>query len=378
MFFMIFVNDLWTLNGVPKWLEHAQWNEDYLGFSDIIFPLFLFIIGLSIPFAFASRKAKQESDIKIAFHILIRSLSLIIMGLFMVNGESLNDETMILSEGVWDILMATAMALVWIDWKRSNASKAWGTIFQVVGAIILILLAIVYQGGDDGNEWMKISWWGILGLLGWAYLAGSLVYLFSKGKLSVLIISVLVFNFLNIADHANWIPDLNFLGSIFGPVISGSGPALVSAGMLASGILLRNQEDEKQRKLAITLLSLTIISLSYAFIFKPLWGISKIMATPSWVGISCAIGFAATYFLYVLADRKGISNWAKIIRPAGTATLTCYLLPYFIYPIRDFCHLVLPEFLRTGCIGIAKSLLFSLFVVLLAGWFESKKLKLKL
>jgi len=51
MYFMIFVNDLWTLRDIPEWLGHAARGEDRLGFADIIFPLFLFIVGLSIPFA---------------------------------------------------------------------------------------------------------------------------------------------------------------------------------------------------------------------------------------------------------------------------------------------------------------------------------------
>ena len=49
MLLMIWVNDFWTLYNVPKWLQHAKATEDYLGFSDIILPLFLFIVGLSIP-----------------------------------------------------------------------------------------------------------------------------------------------------------------------------------------------------------------------------------------------------------------------------------------------------------------------------------------
>ena len=45
MFLMLWVNDFPTLSKVPKWLNHASYKEDYLGFSDIIFPLFLFIVG---------------------------------------------------------------------------------------------------------------------------------------------------------------------------------------------------------------------------------------------------------------------------------------------------------------------------------------------
>ncbi len=46
---MVFVYDFWTLYEVPAWLEHAPGNADAMGFSDIIFPAFLFIVGLSIP-----------------------------------------------------------------------------------------------------------------------------------------------------------------------------------------------------------------------------------------------------------------------------------------------------------------------------------------
>ena len=36
MFLMLWVNDFWTLNSIPKWLKHAVSGEDYLGFSDLI------------------------------------------------------------------------------------------------------------------------------------------------------------------------------------------------------------------------------------------------------------------------------------------------------------------------------------------------------
>ena len=62
MFLMLWVNDFWTLHSIPKWLKHAASGEDSLGFSDLIFPWFLFAIGLSIPFAFQSRLSKGETN----------------------------------------------------------------------------------------------------------------------------------------------------------------------------------------------------------------------------------------------------------------------------------------------------------------------------
>ena len=50
MLLMIWVNDFWSLKDIPKWLQHANYGEDYLGFSDVIFPLFLFLVGLELLF----------------------------------------------------------------------------------------------------------------------------------------------------------------------------------------------------------------------------------------------------------------------------------------------------------------------------------------
>ena len=61
MILMIWVNDFWTLNSIPKYLKHAASGDDYLGFSDVIFPWFLFAMGMSIPFAFEDRMKTGES-----------------------------------------------------------------------------------------------------------------------------------------------------------------------------------------------------------------------------------------------------------------------------------------------------------------------------
>ncbi len=85
MFLMIWVNDFWTLQGIPKWLKHAASGEDYLGFSDLIFPWFLFVVGMSIPFAFENRVSRGEAPFTTWKHILIRTIALLVMGLFHMN-----------------------------------------------------------------------------------------------------------------------------------------------------------------------------------------------------------------------------------------------------------------------------------------------------
>ena len=48
MFLMLFVNEIPGLKQIPHWMLHAEMNEDMLGFSDVIFPCILFVMGMSV------------------------------------------------------------------------------------------------------------------------------------------------------------------------------------------------------------------------------------------------------------------------------------------------------------------------------------------
>ena len=87
MLLMIWVNDFWTLQSVPKWLKHASSGEDYLGFSDLIFPWFLFVLGMSIPFSFQKRIQNGVGSWLMCKHIFTRTVALVTMGLFHMNME---------------------------------------------------------------------------------------------------------------------------------------------------------------------------------------------------------------------------------------------------------------------------------------------------
>jgi predicted acyltransferase len=61
-------------------LEHAEWH----GWTptDLIFPFFLFIVGIAIPFSFAKR-ALRESKGEMLAHVWARALSLVLLGLLL-------------------------------------------------------------------------------------------------------------------------------------------------------------------------------------------------------------------------------------------------------------------------------------------------------
>lgn len=375
MVLMIWVNDFWTLGQVPKWLEHASRDEDYLGFSDIIFPLFLFIVGLSIPFAIDSRLGKNESRAPIAKHIATRSISLLIIGFFMVNYETAHDGSMLIGKYLWCLLMALAVVLIWTDWKKSPVPQRWHTLLQLMGVLIFVFLAIIYRGGELGQKGMSPQWWGILGLIGWAYLLNALVYLYSKGNLIPIVLLWLALNLFSVLDQTEMRPDLNGFMQYFSTIFSGTIPAFTAAGMMASVIYKKLWGSDK---IYIVLLILGVLNLIYGFAVRPIWGISKLQGTPSWLAICTGIGFLFFVLLYYIADVKKWTGWAKIIAPAGTATLSCYMVPYFVYPIRDITGIRLPDIWNTAAIGLLISFVFAILVVVFTGWLQRKGYSLKL
>ena len=108
MLLMIYVNDLWTLQDIPQWLEHTAADEDGMGLADVVFPMFLFIVGLSIPFAQKARIKKGDTKAKVLAHILLRTLALVVMGFFMVNSENFRSDMPQGARTAWEVLMILA------------------------------------------------------------------------------------------------------------------------------------------------------------------------------------------------------------------------------------------------------------------------------
>lgn len=71
-------------------------------------------------------------------------------------------------------------------------------------------------------------------------------------------------------------------------------------------------------------------------------------------------------------------SWFRAIKPAGTDTLLCYLIPYFAYAIVVLLDLHLPALLLTGGVGLLKSGLFALGCVWVTGGLNRLGVRLKL
>jgi heparan-alpha-glucosaminide N-acetyltransferase len=370
MLLMIFVNDLWSLTGVPPWLEHARADQDFLGFSDIIFPCFLFVVGMSIPYALRNRIAKGENHFQILRHILLRSLALIVMGFFTVNISDLNVAASGLIRGWFQILMVIGFFLIWNVYPKPKSRKKFLFMgMQLAGVFLLILLLCLFKGGKDGLGQMTPQWWGILGLIGWTYLISAPIYLFARKYPVLLLFFWFLFTLLNIADHAGWLKTAIPGGGAF--------QGFAFAGIIAGLLTDRAQTPEQRNKLPIWYLAIALLLLFTGFISRNFFIISKIQATPTWVFMCNGIAFGFLALIYFIVDLKGKSNWFELIKPAGTSTLTCYLIPYVYYSLAIYAF-TLPEFLKTGVIGLLKSLIYALIIIAITALLGKLRIKLKI
>jgi len=372
MFFMIFVNDLSGVRNVPEWIDHVKANDDGMHFADSIFPLFLFIAGLSIPLAIGKRLSKGDSFTSIAMYIFLRSFALIVMGFFHVNMEEYNSVAAILPIGVWEFLLTLAFFLIWLNYPDSLAKMKKYTLMGI-GVIILIVLSLLYKGGTNAApEGLSPSWWGILGIIGWAYLVCAGWFLVFKGNFAAMIIGLVLAIVINLGLHGNWFQLRLWI------VKDGSSAALMMCGIVISLAYYKliSRGSYKRVWPIFTVLGTAMIALGF-YVRPYTHGISKIHSTPAWVLICSGIGIILYEFFIWLIDVKGKVKWFKIIKPAGTSTLTCYLIPYFIVAIFAIVDFNYPRFLNHGTGGIIRCLAVSFIVIIITGFLEKKRLRLK-
>jgi heparan-alpha-glucosaminide N-acetyltransferase len=183
MFVMIFVNDLAGAPKqiVPDWMSHfsdRHGEGSGMTFVDLVFPAFLFIVGMSIPFALGPRLARGEPLWKTIVHIVLRTLALLSIGILMVH-ETPDSQALGWSGELWCTLMYLAVILAFCSvspprpksggtsstsphskptktndnaWKRASLS------LRALGLAGMVWLAFAFRGGN-GERIITLSPW---------------------------------------------------------------------------------------------------------------------------------------------------------------------------------------------------------------------------
>ena len=344
MFTMIFVNDL-AGNGqvVPDWMSHYSDRHPTgsgMTFVDLVFPGFLFIVGMSIPFALGGRLARGEAIWRIVLHVLVRTLSLLALGIMMVN-ESPDTHVMGWSAIWWTALMYFSAILAFCGItppSRSelaeNTKRQWQWIsrtLRVAGLVTLIWLACVFRG-KHGERIITFSpfsihhdWYGILGLIGWAYAVGALVYLLFRTHRTALLACLALLMCLYPADKTGLFDGLALSNLVGIGETLGSQGAITVAGVLLASILLTTDTATVAARVRFTLLFIAGCAAA-AIVTKGLYGINKNEATPAWCFWSCAVTAALWLIFYLVTDVRRMPGLSRPFVVAGQNVLLAYLI----------------------------------------------------
>jgi len=382
---MIFVNDVAGVANAPGWLKHAKAQDDAMTLPDIVFPCFLFIVGVSIPLAVDRARTAGASTIHLFLKILGRTGILLTMGLLMVNLEEHDPWP----RGSWGVFAYMAMFLAFAvvpkpagSWRIAVKFGRW------LGALALVGLALAYTNergqhlllgplfDPTDTRWLRHSWWGILGLIGWAYLVSATLYLLIGRRREWLVGATGLLMLLYVTSHADiatrlahreWLngirPMISPLQGLFGWInshasFSGAlGPlAAISMAGTCLGSILVNRSDVKAERDRLRWAGVFALGLLIAaLLFDPSYGLNKIQATPAWCFLCAALATIGWIFLYWSMDVRGHRAWSRVVRPAGANPLLAYLLHPFLYLVAGLIGLPL-DFYRNPAWPLAINL----------------------
>lgn len=328
---MIFVNDLASVQGLPWWTYHAKASQDAMTYVDMVYPFFLFIIGLSIPLA-VKQRLKKGTVRGLWWHVIVRSASLIVLGLILANAEKGDPARMGISGNAWAFIALFGAVLYLSVYTGSERGGVAHRTLRVVGLAIVVFMYALFrrttQTGDAG--WIDGSYPEILGLIGYTYFAVSVLYISTRRWLwspLLWLIALVTFNALCVGK---WIVLPKHLPLYIWPLDNGAMASITMAGIVTSVIFLGGHKWQALRQRISLGLGFAVIALIGGKLLTPL-GISKIRATPTWSLYSIAAAVASFTLLYWICDVRKRTRWAFFAYPAGANTLLTYLLPDFYY-----------------------------------------------
>jgi len=127
---MILVNNAGD-GGSAYWpLKHASWN----GWTptDLIFPFFLFIVGVSMAFSFSSRRKHGESRLQLMAHVLKRAAILFAIGVLLNGFPNQYHLARIRIEGVLQRIalcyLFSSVLILRLDWR--------GQVFAILACLV--------------------------------------------------------------------------------------------------------------------------------------------------------------------------------------------------------------------------------------------------
>ena len=376
---MIFVNQLSGVPGLPWWTYHAHAQQELMTYVDMVFPFFLFSVGMSMPLSVAQRLKRNPSIPALWGHVMLRVLGLLVLGLILANAEACDPAQMHMSGALWAVLALLSAGLYLNVYPKSEAFPAYPFCLRTAGLIgVFILLAIFRRVTPNGKAaWIDFSYPEILGLIALSYFAASVLYIPTRRWPWIQPVWFILLALLNVFSTAKMLQFPNHLSLYVWPFGNGAMVSLIFAGILTSSLFTGEKAFRRPRCAMAIAGCFAILSLAIGGVLSPI-GISKIRATPTWSLYS--IGAAVLIFgmLFWVCDVRGWTRWAFFVRSAGENTLTTYLLPDLWYFLSICLGLTfIDTHFVAGWPAVVKTFAFTFFMLAVSWVLTKSKVRLQ-
>lgn len=274
-----------------KHMLHVDWHGFH--FMDLVFPLFLFISGVTFPLSLASQRQKGMTDYQITLRIVRRGLMLVLFGLLYNGILSCTD--------LVNFRYASVLARIGLAWMLASLLQVW-----VGKKVCRWLISVLLLG-----YWALLVAFPVEGMDPYS-MEGSLV-----GRIDRVLLPGQLY--LKIHDPEGW----------FG-LIPSTATALL--GIEAGRLLAESRLSGSRKSLILIVAGITAIGIAMLWdivmpINKNLWTSSFVMITAGWSSILLGV-------FYQIIDVWGFRRWAFVPAVIGMNSITIYLAQEFI----DFYH----------------------------------------
>ncbi len=280
-------------NGLAEQMSHVPW--DGLVHHDTIFPLFLFIAGISWPFSLSKQRASGKSEADIYKKVIRRGLTLVLLGV-LYNG--LLSSLDFANQRYASVL--GRIGLAWMFGALIFMNTRWKTRAAIIGVVLVgYWLLSAFVGAPDAPAGASpLSREGCLaGYVDRLLLPGSLCYgdFDPEGLLSTL-------------------------------------PAICTAllGMLTGEWIRYEKEGLTPARKALYMACAGVAFLVVALLWNTVLPINKMLWSSSFVCAVASYSLLMFALFYYVVDVRGCRNWTLFFVVIGVNSITIYLAQAFI------------------------------------------------
>lgn len=309
------------LNTEIPWLsEFLQYQTNHAAWTgcaawDLVQPFFTFIVGVAMPFSYASRKARGDSEAKIALHVISRALMLILLGVYLRSSGSA--QTYFTFE---DVVAQIGLGYGFVYLTLSRSRRVQATIAAMVLLGYYLLFALWPQPTPESATAMDLP-------PDWQQFTGFAAH-WNKGANPAGYFDQWFLNLFPRKNpwtfHGGGYATLSFIPCI-GTMIFG----------VIAGEILRDPRPAAQKFRILALSGATALGVGFALdghiwpFVDFQWSISPIVKriwTPSWTVFSSGWALLVLAGFYWVIDVKKIKKWSFPFVVVGMNPITIYFM----------------------------------------------------